>query len=121
MNQTNRNGLAVIVEDDEAVRRSLQLLLHGRGYDVRAFGTAQAKIADSDLSSVDLLVADYMLPDGDGIGVLRALQRRGWSGRAVLVTGHSSAGLKDAAFACGFDAVLEKPLRRHELLGAVSR
>ena len=113
--------VAVIVEDDEAVRRSLQLLLHWRGYEVRAFGTAQAKVDDAELSSVGLLVADYRLPDGDGIGVLRALQRRGWHGRAVLVTGHPSAGLKDAALASGFDAVLEKPFRQHELIGALSR
>ncbi|GEM70864.1 MULTISPECIES: response regulator [Sphingomonadaceae] len=119
--EQNPRALAVIVEDDQAVRRSLQLLLHWRGYDVRAYGTAQASVAGDDLASVGLLVADYQLPDGDGIGVLRALQRRGWCGRAVLVTGHPSAGLKDAALASGFNAVLEKPLRRHELLGALSR
>lgn len=121
MEQETKASLAVVVEDDEAVRRSLQLLLHWRGYEVRAFGTAQAKVDDDDLSSVKLLVADYLLPDGDGIGVLRALQRRGWTGRAVLVTGHPSAGLKDAALASGFDAVLEKPIRQYELLGALGR
>lgn len=121
MEQETRADLAIIVEDDESVRRSLQLLLHWRGYEVRAFGTAQARVEDEDLASVKLLVADYLLPDGDGIGVLRALQRRGWAGRSVLMTGHPSAGLKDAALASGFDAVLEKPIRQYEFLGAISR
>lgn len=110
---------AVLVEDDEPVRRSLQLVLHARGYDVRSFASAVPFLDDLRCDDMDLLVTDYRLPDGDGLGILRALHRAGWQGRAILITAFRSSALFDSAKACGFDAVLEKPLRPNELAGAL--
>lgn len=109
----------LLVEDDDGVRRSTQLLLHGQGYQVRAHSVANASLADPAALTADYLVADYCLPDGDGIALLRALQARGWTGRAVLMTGYPSPALTAEAAATGYAALLEKPLRTHELLGAL--
>ena len=111
---------AVLIEDDEGVRRSLQLLLHARGYDVRSYASAAPFLLDPRSDEVDLLVTDYRLPDGDALGVLRAMRRDDWRGRSVLITAFPSAMLIDSARACGFDAVLEKPLRPNELVGALT-
>lgn len=109
----------ILVEDDDAVRRSLQLLLHWHGYDVRAYpGAATASLA-TDLDRAHWLIADYRLPDGDGLEVLEALRGRGWTGRALLVTGHFEPGLAPRALAAGFHAVIQKPLRQHEVLSAL--
>lgn len=110
---------AVLIEDDEGVRRSLQLVLHARGYDVRSFASAMPFLENPREDEIDLLVTDYRLPDGDGLGVLRALLRNGWTGRSILVTGFPSPTLAASAKACGFDVVLEKPLRPNELAGAI--
>lgn len=111
----------ILVEDDEGVRRSLQLLLAWRGYDVRSYASAAAVVGHLGAEHEnDILVADYRLPDGDGIGLLRALRRDGWHGRAILITGFPSPTLIDCALASGFDAVLEKPVRQHELVGALA-
>jgi FixJ family two-component response regulator len=110
----------LLVEDDDGVRRSTQLLLHGQGYQVRAHSVAKASLADPAAMTADYLVADYCLPDSDGIALLRALQARGWTGRAVLMTGYPSAALAAEAEATGYAALLEKPLRTHELLGALA-
>jgi FixJ family two-component response regulator len=118
--QTPRE-LIVIVEDDDAVRRSLQLFLHWRGYDVRAFASATRLLESDGSGHAAALIADYRLPDGDGIAVLRTMRGAGWDGRAVLLTGHGSPELPEAALASGFDAVLDKPLRQHELVGALGR
>lgn len=118
--ETDPRRRAVLVEDDEAVRRSLQLVLHARGYDVRSFASAAPLLDGFQAEGIDLLVTDYRLPDGDGIGVLRALRRSGWQGRAILITAFPSPTLADSARASGFDAVLEKPLRPNELIGALS-
>ena len=118
--ETDPRRRAVLVEDDEAVRRSLQLVLHARGYDVRSFASAGPLLDGFTAEGIDLLVTDYRLPDGDGLGVLRALRRSGWHGRAVLITAFPSDTLADSARACGFDAVLEKPLRPNELIGALT-
>lgn len=110
---------ALLVEDDDAVRRSLQLLMQARGVAVRSFASIAAAIAGHDAGD-EVLVADYRLPDGDGIGLLAALRARGWAGRAFLVTAFPSAGLCAAARDAGFDQVLEKPLRRHSLIAALN-
>lgn len=112
--------VVLLIEDDEAVRRSLQLLLHWRGYDVRSFASAGPVLDGDGVGNIDVLVTDYRLPDGDGIGVLRALRRSGWSGKAILITAFPSTTLTESAHATGFDAVLEKPLRQHELVGALA-
>jgi FixJ family two-component response regulator len=112
--------VVLLIEDDEAVRRSLQLLLHWRGYDVRSFASAGPVLDGDGVGNIDVLVTDYRLPDGDGIGVLRALRRSGWSGKAILITAFPSTTLTESARATGFDAVLEKPLRQHELVGALA-
>jgi FixJ family two-component response regulator len=108
--------VVLLIEDDEAVRRSLQMLLHWRGYDVRSFAGAAPVLEGNMMDDADVLIADYRLPDGDGISVLRALRRADWKGKAILITAFPSPTLAEAARAAGFDAVLEKPLRQHELI-----
>ena len=111
----------LLVDDDDAVRRSLQLLLHWRGFEVRSFAAAGTIIADTKIDDDDILIADYRLPDGDGFGVLRALRRNGWHGKAIMITAHISDACRDAAAAAGFDTILAKPLRQHELIAALGR
>jgi FixJ family two-component response regulator len=109
----------IVIDDDDAVRRSLQLLLQWRGYEVRSYGAAAPALADPHVTETPYLVIDRRLPDGDGLAVLDALKRLGWKGRAILITGFPSSTLAAEARARGYDAVLEKPLRQHELLNAL--
>lgn len=111
---------ALLVEDDEGVRRSLQLLLHWHGFDVRSYAGAAALLGSDDLRDTDLLVADYRLPDATGVDVLRTLRQRGWTGRSILITAYPTAALADLALASGFDAILEKPLHQQALIAALS-
>lgn len=117
---TDDRPQVLLVEDDDAIRRSLQLLLHWNGYRVRAFASAATAIADPATPQARLLVADFRLNDGDGLGVLRALRRLGWAGRSILITGYSSQTLIDAAYKGGFDTVLEKPVHQQQLISALA-
>lgn len=124
MNSTARSSLAprlLLVEDDDAVRRGLQLLLTGQGYQVHAFSRATLALADPSAIAASHLVIDYVLPEGDGIEALHVLQSHGWKGCAVLVTAFYSRQLCDTALAAGFAAVLPKPFREMELLEALAR
>lgn len=110
-----------IAEDDPAVRRSLQLLLHGHGYEVRAFATGAALLADPSAEEAACIIVDYRLPDGTGLDVLRALRKRGWDGPALLITAFPSSGLTAQAHAEGFCDVIEKPLLDQSLSQTVDR
>lgn len=111
--------LVLLVEDEDSVRRSLQLFLTGRGYRVRAFSAVASAIADPTCNEAALLVADYRLPDGDGIALLAGLRGRGWAGRAVLVTAFPSEQLSRNAQSAGYATVIEKPLRHQDLLSSL--
>jgi len=109
----------IVVEDDESVRRSLQLMLHWRGYDVRSFARAAPVLDDPQMIEAAAIIIDQRLPDGEGLALLTTLRARGWSGRAVMITGFLSPGLREAARFQGCDTVLEKPLRGFDLLVAL--
>jgi len=109
----------ILIEDDDALRRSLQLLLIGQGYHVLAFSQPEAAIASSASLAAACLVIDYVLPRHNGIETLRMFRAKGWQGRAVLITAFHSPGLQDAAADAGFAAVLPKPFRTDDLSRAI--
>lgn len=116
-----RQARLLLVEDDPAVRRSLQLLLRGRGFEVRAYASALDLLADPTALSARGLIADFRMPEVDGFGVLEALRGRGWTGAALLITGFADERLAARALAAGFDRVFPKPLVDGAFLDAVER
>ena len=117
---TKRRPVMLLVEDEPAVRRSLQLVLQGSGFTVRSYGSGATLLADPDAGGADGLVADYRLPDGDGLSVLRGLRAVGFRGQAILITAFGSSDLVVRAREAGFDRVLEKPLGDRVLRDAIS-
>ena len=111
----------VLIDDDAAVRSSMKLLLAGRGYDVAVFAGGQA-VLDANLSDDHFcILADYLMPDIDGISLLGKLRKQGWLGPALLITGHFDSGLDKRAKAAGYSAVFEKPLHSERLINAVAK
>jgi FixJ family two-component response regulator len=111
----------LIVEDDPGARRSLLLLLTGRGFDAVAFPSYDQALADAATHPPACLIADYRLGDGDGIALLFAMRANGWTGPAILISAYSSRDLSERASAAGFAAIFDKPLREHALVDTVGR
>jgi FixJ family two-component response regulator len=111
----------VLVEDDAGVRRSLQLLLQGRGYEVRAYASGVALLVDPAASDAACFIADYRMAELDGIEILSELRRRKWHGPAVLITAFTSTELNRRAIAAGFDTVIAKPFLDHFLVDVIGR
>jgi FixJ family two-component response regulator len=84
----------LVVENDTSVRRSIQLLLQGSGFDVRAYAAADPLLLDENIDGAACLVADHYLEGRDGIGLLEALRRQGWTSPAILVSGYPSPELR---------------------------
>ncbi|KAJ8135051.1 hypothetical protein OY671_011736, partial [Metschnikowia pulcherrima] len=98
--------LKVLVTDDEAgIRRSSQLLSHAKGYDAHCYTTASALSADHEARSADCIIADYNMPDIDGLSLLQALRKTGWHGDAILITAYCSDDSTRRAKACGYAEV----------------
>jgi FixJ family two-component response regulator len=119
--QTATRERVLLVDDEPAIRRSLQLMLQAQGFAVRAFASGAKLLADGALDEASCIIADYRLADGDGLSLIAELRARGWTGAAILITGYPAEGLQDAAAAAGVSAVIAKPFREHVLIEAIRR
>lgn len=109
----------LLVEDDDAVRRSLQLLLQSRGYAVKAHPSAVGLTLDPATLACACLVADLMMPQIDAIQLRQALRAAGWTGKAVLISGYLDEASRAKATAAGYDAVLPKPISESVLIRTI--
>ncbi len=110
----------LLVEDDDAVRRSLQLLLVSRGYDVRAYRSGHGLADDPEALMAACLVADLIMPASDALQLLHDLRGAGWRGPAILISGHLTDEWASQARSAGYDAVLPKPIGETILLGRIA-
>jgi FixJ family two-component response regulator len=113
--------LILLIDDDAVVRRSLQLLLRSKGYEVLAYAAGRDVLTDPAARSAACLVTDYLMPDLDGIEILQGLRDTGWTQPAILITAAGSDGLVRRAAERGFDHVLEKPLQPRLMLEAIAK
>lgn len=110
----------LLVEDDGAVRRALQLLLRAEGYDVRAYPSAVGLSYDPEALRSDCLVADLVMPDKDAIDLLTAMRAAGWEGQAILISGFLDSDRERMARDAGYTKILPKPIGDAVLSKAVA-
>ncbi|MDE2016320.1 MAG: response regulator [Hyphomicrobiales bacterium] len=113
-------GVIFILEDDEAVRDSLRLLLESRAYEVRAFATGEDFLARAELAAGDCVVLDYDLPGVDGVAVLARLRERGFAKPVVFVSGRADGDVRAAAARLDARAFFDKPVPSEALLAALA-
>lgn len=109
----------VLVEDDDLMRHVMELALRAAGHEVEAFeavAPALGRLLGRDgAPTVELVVTDLHLPDGDGLTLLELARRARGELPGVLVTG--GAADEDAARAAALGVpVLRKPFRRRALV-----
>ena len=113
-----------VVDDDEAARLGMVLLLEAWGAAVQSFAglrELRAWVDDASTTPPDLLILDYHLPrPGDGLEALRLLRQAwpGWKMRALLITGDERAAVANA-LTDGSLQCLVKPLAPGPLLAAL--
>ncbi len=113
-------ALITIVDDDEAVRDSLALLLNFRGYRTRAFSSAEACLDAWRADWRGCLLLDLRMGGMDGLALQQALIQRGSLLPIVFLTGHGDLAHARAALKNGAVDFLEKPYEEVDLLKAVS-
>jgi FixJ family two-component response regulator len=109
----------LVVEDDDAVRRGLLLLLRSRGYEVKAHASAVGLARDGAALGCGCIVADLMMPQIDALQMLAEFHDAGWDGKAILISGFLDPRWEEKARAAGFDVVLPKPISDSVLVRTV--
>ncbi len=105
----------LVVDDDASTVNALKSLLRTSGYEVITASTVAGALAMID-ASVDGIILDLMLPDGDGAEVLRGVRVAGLNARVCVTTGVSSPAWLNRVTALGADCILRKPIDLSELL-----
>lgn len=106
----------LIVEDDRKLASFLRRALMEEGFVVDACRTGHEALAQLASIPYDLVVLDWMLPEGDGLGVCRELRRRGSSAPVLMLTARGEVGEKVLALDAGADDYVTKPFHLEELL-----
>ncbi|MGE5568736.1 MAG: sigma-54-dependent transcriptional regulator [Rhodospirillales bacterium] len=105
-----------ILDDEVNVGNSLRLILEREGYAVTICRSAAEFRAHPDVRRADAFLLDVLLPDGNGIEVLRWLKQTEISGPAIMISGHATISDAVEATRAGAFDFLEKPLTRDRLL-----
>jgi two-component system, LuxR family, response regulator FixJ len=112
--------LIYVVDDDEAVRDSLSLLLETRGHTVRSFASAPEFLAAAPTLRPGVLISDIRMPEMDGLELQNRLAERGLSFPLIVITGHGDVPLAVQAMKAGALDFIEKPFAAEAMIQAVS-
>jgi DNA-binding response OmpR family regulator len=116
-----RPANVLLVDDDEDSTDLLRRLLVRRGFAVTTARSVAAALEAADAATVDVLVSDLGLPDGDGHDLLRQL-RASRRLPAIALTGQDPrAAEAQRGEIAGFDEYLGKPVTIDRLVGALGR
>jgi two-component system response regulator FixJ len=108
-----------IVDDDDDVRDSLELMLSTRGFRTRGYRDAAAFLAAAPLEGRACAVIDIRMPGMDGLALQAEMLRRGMELPVIVVTGHADVPLAVEAMKSGAADFVEKPYSLERMLIAI--
>jgi two-component system, LuxR family, response regulator FixJ len=114
-----KRAVVHVVDDDEAVRESLEAVLLVSGLDVNTYVSAEDFLARA-TDDGGCLILDVNMPGMSGLDLLDRLARTGRHRPVVILTARRDDGLRELASSLGASSVLSKPVRKDELLGAIA-
>ena len=117
----SKKGTIYIVDDDEAVRDSLQWLLEGQDYRVRCFESAESFLGRYDPREVACLIADVRMDGMSGLELQERLIERQSPLPIIFITGHGDVPMAVDAMKKGALDFIQKPFKEAELLSLVER
>ena len=116
-----KKGTVYVVDDDEAVRDSLQWLLEGKDFRVRCFDSAETFLNRYDPREVACLIVDVRMGGMSGMELQDRLIEHRSPLPVVFITGHGDVPMAVNTMKKGAMDFIQKPFKEEELLGLVER
>jgi len=111
--------IVYVIDDDDAVRQSLEFLLKTANIGARGFESAKAFLDELPTIKSGCIITDVRMPDITGIDLLRRVKERGVDLPVIVITGHGDISLAVEAMKIGAVDFLEKPFDDDLLLTSV--
>lgn len=112
--------LVFIVDDDDAVRDSLELLLESAGHPVQAFEAAPVALESCRVQLPACIVTDIRMPEMDGLEFQERLVAAGIHVPVIVMTGHADVPLAVRAMKAGAVDFIEKPFGDEVILASIA-
>lgn len=119
--QSNLSPLIYLIDDDEAVRQSLSLLISTVGLRVQAYPNPEQFLREFDVGSIGAIVLDVRMPGTSGLAVLERLVSQHVDQPVIMLTGHGTVELCRRAFKAGAAEFLEKPVDDQVLIDTLQQ
>lgn len=110
-----------IVDDDDAVRDSLLVMLGNKGFAAVAFDSADKFLSSYKQDVRGCVLLDIRMPGTDGMGLLAKLSNSKSQLRVIMMTGHGDVPTAVRAMRIGAFDFLEKPFTQDIIFGALER
>ena len=111
-------GKILIIDDEVQIRRLLRMVLKSRGFELCEAKTGMLGLQETAFQQPDAVILDMMLPDMDGLAVLKRM--REWTDVPVLfLSVRDTESLKVSALESGADDYVTKPFSTGELLARI--
>jgi FixJ family two-component response regulator len=117
----SRRYSVAVVDDDEAVRDSLRLLLEMSGYRVVDYSSGVHFLADPAAAKADCWICDLHMPEMNGAEVMERARAQGWMVSSLVMTGRGDAGLERRLKHADVLKIFEKPVGDDMLLEWVEK
>ncbi|MFC0239554.1 response regulator FixJ [Rhodopseudomonas telluris] len=114
-----RKGIVYVIDDDQAMRESIDFLLTSADYEVRLFETAASFLEASGSIAFGCVLSDVRMPGIDGLDLLKRLKAGRSRLPVVIMTGHGDVPLAVEAMKLGAIDFIEKPFDDDRLIGLI--
>ncbi len=115
------NQNILIIDDERNIRRTLDMILSGEGYQVFTCASAQASLDILQKERIHLVLLDIVMPEINGLDLLPKLLGVRPNLAVIMISGHGNVQNAVLAIKRGAYDFLEKPLDRDKVLLAISR
>jgi two-component system response regulator FixJ len=113
--------LVHLVDDDEAIRRSVGFMLKTSGFQVRTYESGVELMKSAGALETGCILLDIRMPGMDGLEVQKALRDRGVALPVIIMTGHGDVSLAVQAMKAGAVDFIEKPFEKAVLLSGIEQ
>ena len=108
-----------IIDDDDALRTSLENLIRSVGFRAQGFPSAEAFLSSNQVHETRCLVLDVRMPGISGPGLQRQMAVANSHIPIIFITAHEDDAVRTKALEAGAVAFLHKPFYEEELLNAI--
>ena len=105
----------LVVDDDEFILEILEKIVHREGFEVASVLSAKEALQKLENGNFDAVISDIVMPDMDGIELLKEVKEKHPSIKMLMITGHTGKYGSESVMDLGADGFVSKPFKNIEI------